>query len=55
MHETNLQKVYRQFSLETISHLNKCMIWFTSENFDSDNVPINKEQVEQFVLVDSLK
>jgi len=37
MHETNLQKLYRQLSLETISHLGKCMIWFTLKSFDFEN------------------
>jgi hypothetical protein len=53
-HETNLQKVYCQFSLETISHLDKCMIWFIAKKFNSHNVPIKGEQVEQFVLINSL-
>jgi len=37
MHETNLQNLYRQFSLENISHLDKCMIWFTLKTFHFEN------------------
>ena len=47
--------MYCQFSLKTISHLDKCMIWLISEKFNSDNVPINGEQVEQFILIYSLE
>ena len=46
--------MYRQFSLETIPHLDKCMVRLISEKFNSDYVPINGEQVEQFIFVYSL-
>lgn len=51
----DLQKVNSQFSLKTITHLYQCMIWFVSEKFDSNNVPIYREQVEQLIFVYSLQ
>lgn len=40
---TNLQKVHCQFSLEALTHLNKSMIWFIVEEFDSYDISIEGE------------
>lgn len=53
--QTNLQKVYCQFCLEAITHLDECMIWFIAEKFNSHNVPVDGEQVKKLILIYSLK
>lgn len=47
----NLQKVNGKFSLKTIAHLNQCMIWFVSEKFNPNNVPIYWEQIKQLIFI----
>lgn len=54
-HDTDLEVVYSQFSLESIPHLDKCMIRFISQEFNSQNITIKGEQVEEFILIYSLK
>lgn len=47
--------MYCQFGLETITHLNKCMVWFVAEKFNSHNVSVYGEKVEELILINSLK
>lgn len=47
--------MHRQFSLEAIAHLNKSMIWFIAEEFDSYDISIEGEQVKKLILIYSLE
>ena len=54
LHRPNLQKMYCQFSLETIPHLNKCMIRLVAKKLNPHYVSIERKQVEQLILIYSL-